>query len=412
VAEPERIVIVGASLAGGRAAETLRAEGFDGRIVMIGAEPERPYERPPLSKHVLRGDAADEKVFLRPTTYYGEQSIELRLGVRATRLDPRHRLIELDAGQTEPFDKLLIATGARVRRLPVPGADLPGVFYLRTLADARAIRAASEEASHVVVVGAGFIGAEVAASSKMRGLDVTVLEMLPVPLQRGLGDAVGQIYGEIHRERGVDLRLREGIAAFRGNGRLEQVVTASGATIDCDLAVVGVGVTPETEWLEGSGIDLDNGVVVDEYCRTSDSNVFAAGDVASWWHPILAERLRVEHYENAQNQGVAAAKAMIGKAEPYAPVPFFWSDQYDLTMQYVGHATGRDEVVFRGDVASRRFLAFYVRDGRLRAALGINRFRDVSAARRIIRDGIAVTPEKLADEQVDLRKLADSRAAS
>jgi 3-phenylpropionate/trans-cinnamate dioxygenase ferredoxin reductase subunit len=236
--------------------------------------------------------------------------------------------------------------------------------------------------------------------------------LLPVPLQRGLGDAVGQIYGEIHRERGVDLRLREGIAAFRGDGRLEQVITASGATIDCDLAVVGVGVAPETDWLEGSGIDLENGVVVDEYCRTSDSSVFAAGDVANWWHPTFGERLRVEHYENAQNQGVAAAKAMIGKAEPYAPVPFFWSDQYDLTMQYVGHATGRDEVIFRGDIASRKFLAFYVRDGRLRAALGINRFRDVSAARRIIRDGIAVTPEQLADEQVDLRKLAGSKAAS
>jgi 3-phenylpropionate/trans-cinnamate dioxygenase ferredoxin reductase subunit len=412
VAEPERIVIVGASLAGGRAAETLRAEGFDGRIVLVGAEPERPYERPPLSKDVLRGDASDEKVFLRPATYYDEQSIELRLGVHATRLDLRNRQIELATGGTEPFDKLLIATGARPLTLRVPGAHLPGIFYLRTLADARAIRTASKSASNVVVVGAGFIGAEVAASCKMRGLNVTVLEMLPVPLQRGLGDAVGQIYGEIHRERGVDLRLREGIAEFRGNGRLEQVVTASGVTIDCDLAVVGVGVAPETEWLAGSGIHLHNGVVVDEYCRASEPNVFAAGDVANWWHPTLGERLRVEHYENAQNQGVAAARAMLGKGEPYAPVPFFWSDQYDLTLQYVGHATGHDEVVFRGDIASRKFLAFYFREGRLRAALGINRFRDVSAARRLIRDGVAVTPEQLADEQVDLRKLAGPRAAS
>jgi 3-phenylpropionate/trans-cinnamate dioxygenase ferredoxin reductase subunit len=360
----------------------------------------------------LRGDASDEKVFLRPATYYDEQSIELRLGARATRLDALNRQVELDTGLPEAFDKILITTGARVRRLPVPGAELPGIYYLRTLADARAIRAASVRASHVVVVGAGFIGAEVAASCKMRGLNVTVLEMLPVPLQRGLGDAVGQIYGEIHRERGVDLRLREGIAEFRGNGRLEQVVTASGETIDCDLAVVGVGVAPETEWLDGSGIHLHNGVVVDEYCRASDPNVFAAGDVANWWHPILGERLRVEHYENAQNQGVAAARAMLGKGEPYAPVPFFWSDQYDLTLQYVGHAAGHDEVVFRGDVASRKFLAFYLRDGRLRAALGINRFRDVSAARRLIRDRVDVTPEQLADEQIDLRKLAGPRVAS
>ncbi len=406
MADRETIVVVGASLAGGRAAETLRADGFDGRIVLIGAETDRPYERPPLSKDVLRSDANDEKVFLRPATYYDEQVIELRLGVRATRLDLANRIVEVDSGPPERFDKLLIATGAKVRPLRVPGADLPGVFYLRTLGDARAIRAASEHARRILVVGAGFIGAEVAASSRMRGLDVTVLEMLPVPLQRGLGDAVGRIYGEIHRERGVDLRLGEGIAAFRGHGRLEQVITASGATIDCDVAVVGVGVQPEIDWLVGSGLTLDNGVVVDELARKNVPDVFAAGDVANWWHPTLGHRLRVEHYENAQNQGVAAAKSILGNAEPYAPVPFFWSDQYDLTLQYVGHATGEDEVVFRGDVATRKFLAFYLRHGRLVAALGINRFRDVSAARRLIRDGVPVTEEQLSDEQVDLRRLA------
>jgi 3-phenylpropionate/trans-cinnamate dioxygenase ferredoxin reductase subunit len=405
VATRERIVIVGASLAGGRAAETLRAEGFDGSIVLVGAETERPYERPPLSKNVLRDAAGEEKVFLRPAEYYDEQSIELRLGERATGLDLTNRSVELNQNCTEPFDKLLIATGAKVRPVRCPGSDLPGIFYLRTLADARAIRAASANASRVVVVGAGFIGAEVAASSRVRGLDVTVLEMLPVPLQRGLGDVVGSIYADIHRERGVDLRLSEGIAAFRGNGRLEQIVTASGATIDCDLAVVGVGVQPNVDWLAGSGLTLENGVVVDDLTRTNAPDVYAAGDVANWWHPGLNERLRVEHYENAQNQGVAAAKAMLGTGEPYAPVPFFWSDQYDLTLQYVGHASGNDEVIFRGDVAARKFLAFYLRDGKLRAALGINRHRDVSAARRLIRDNVAVSPEQLSDEQVDLRKL-------
>jgi 3-phenylpropionate/trans-cinnamate dioxygenase ferredoxin reductase subunit len=405
MAQRETVVIVGASVAGGRAAETLRADGFDGRIILVGAEPDRPYERPPLSKNVLRGEGDDDKVFLRPADFYDEQSIELQLGTRAAGLNPSQRLVELDDGTLLAYDKLLIATGAKVRPLRVPGAELAGIFYLRTLADARAIRAAAESAGRVLVVGAGFIGAEVAASCRMRGLDVTVLEMLPVPLQRGLGDDVGQIYAEIHRERGVDLRLSEGITEFLGHRRLEAVVTASGATIECDLAVVGVGVQPETDWLAGSGLALDNGVVVDELTRTSAPDVYAAGDVANWWHPTLEQRLRVEHYENAQNQGVAAAKAILGHPEPYAPVPFFWSDQYDLTLQYVGHATGRDEVIFRGDVATRKFLAFYRRDGRIVAALGINRFRDVSAARRLIRDRVVVSPEQLADERVDLRRL-------
>src|SRR5712692_7486000 len=236
-------------------------------------------------------------------------------------------------------------------------------------------------------------------------LDVNVLEVLPVPLQRVLGDEVGRVYADIHRDHGIDLRLNEGIAEFRGHDRVEQVVTSSGAGIDCDATVVGVGVQPDVTWLEGSGIRLENGVVVDEYAQSSVPDVFAAGDVANWWHPTLGERLRVEHFDNAQNQGVAAAKNMLGRGEPYAPVPFFWSDQYDLTLQYVGHASGQDETVLRGDVGSRKFLVFYLRDGRLRAALGINRHRDVSAARRIIRDGIEVTPRQLSDEQIDLRKL-------
>jgi 3-phenylpropionate/trans-cinnamate dioxygenase ferredoxin reductase subunit len=406
VAREDRIVIVGGSVAGGRAAETLRGEGFDGKIVLIGAESERPYERPPLSKNVLHAEGDDEKVYLRPLSFYGEQSIDLRLGIRATGLDLANRQVVVDRGRPEAFDKLLIATGARVRSLRVPGIDLPGVFYLRNLADALAIRRASEGARRVVVIGAGFIGAEVAATSRRRGLDVTVLEMLPVPLQRGLGDVVGAIYADIHRDHGVDLRLSEGIRSFQGDGRLERVVTASGSTIECDLAVVGVGVQPEIDWLIGSGVTLDNGVLVDELCRTNVPDVFAAGDVANWWHPTLGERLRVEHYENGQNQGVAAARSMLGIGEPYEPVPYFWSDQYDLTLQYVGHASGLDDVVFRGDISSRKFLAFYLRDGRLRAALGINRFRDVSAARRLIRDKASVTAEQLADEQVDLRKLA------
>jgi 3-phenylpropionate/trans-cinnamate dioxygenase ferredoxin reductase subunit len=406
VASSDQFVIAGASLAGGRAAEALRQEGFDGRIILVGAEPERPYERPPLSKDVLRGEAPSDKVYLRPPEYYAEQQIELRLNTRAERLLPAEKTILLAGGERLPYDKLLIATGASVRRLNIPGIDLPGIHYLRAIQEAAAIGAELRKAGRVVVVGAGFIGAEVAASARMVGCEVVVLEVLPVPLQRVLGDEVGRIYAEIHRERGVDLRLGEGIAAFRGAGRVEQVVTSSGVAIDCDVAVVGVGVQPEVGWLADSGLALENGVVVDEFAETSVPGIFAAGDVANWWHPVLGERLRVEHYENAQNQGIAAAKSMLGRREPYAPVPYFWSDQYDLTLQYVGHASGRDEVIFRGDVASRKFLAFYLREGKLRAALGINRLRDVRAAQRLIRDQVPVTPAQLIDEQVDLRQLA------
>src|SRR6185437_11031722 len=279
-----------------------------------------------------------------------------------------------------------------------------GVYYLRTLQDARTIRDATSSTCRVVVIGAGFIGAEVAASCRMKGADVTVLEVLPVPLQRVLGNRIGEVYARIHRDHGIDLRLGVGIAEFRGAGRLEEVVTSTGERIPCDVAVVGIGVQPAVGWLADSGIELQNGIVVDEFSATSLPDVFAAGDVANWWHPTLGERLRVEHWDNAQNQGVAAAKSMLGKGEPYAPVPYFWSDQYDLTLQYVGHASGQDEVIFRGELDPRRLLAFYLRDGRLRAAIGVNRLRDINAVRRLMRNNVAVTREQLADEQVDLRR--------
>ncbi len=401
----EAYVIVGASVAGGRAAETLRQEGFDGKVILIGAEPDRPYERPPLSKDVLQGAASEDKVFLRPPEFYDEQGIELRLGATATRLNPSDRQVTLDIGERVRYDKLLIATGADVRRLNVPGIRLPGVHYLRTIQDARAIRDATGRSCRVVVIGAGFIGAEVAASCRVKGADVTVLEVLPVPLQRVLGDRIGELYARIHRDRGVDLRLGVGISEFRGSGRVEEILTSTGERIPCDVAVVGVGVQPATGWLEGSGLALQNGIIVDEFAATNLPDVFAAGDVANWWHPILGERLRVEHWENAQNQGIAAAKSMLGKSEAYAPVPYFWSDQYDLTLQYVGHASGQDEVIFRGNPDPRQLLAFYLRDGQLRAAIGVNRLKDINAVRRLMRNRTPVTREQLADEQIDLRKL-------
>lgn len=409
MARKKTYAIVGANLCGGRAAETLRKEGFDGRLLLIGAEPERPYERPPLSKEYLRGEEERERIFLRPLEFYEDQQIELRLGVRARTVDLRERALELDGGERLGFDKLLIATGGRVRRLSVPGADLEGVYYLRTVADCERIASELEQGRRALVVGAGFIGAEVAASARVKGLEVTNLEAAEVPLGRALGLEMGRIYADIHREHGIDLRLGCRAERLEGSRRVERVVMADGEAVDCDFVVVGVGIDPETALVEGTDIEVGNGIIVDEYCQTNVAGVFAAGDVANFPNPILGERIRVEHWANAQNQGVAAGKAMLGSREPYAEVPWFWSDQYDLNMQYVGHASAWDEVVLRGDVAGRKFAAFYVKDGHLRATMAVNRPRDIAASRALIRAAVPVTAAQLRDEDLDLRRLASGK---
>lgn len=401
-------VVVGANLAGGRAAETLRAEGFDGRVILIGEEVDRPYERPPLSKEYLRGEWPREKVFLRAPEYYEQQNIELRLGRRARHLDVSQKVVELETGERVRYDKLLLATGTRPRPLDVPGAGLEGVVYLRTLHDADALGEALRRQPRVLVVGAGFIGAEVAASARALGCRVTMLEITPVPLQRALGEHMGAVYAAFHLDQGVDLRVSASIAELRGAVRLEEAVTAAGDVIPCDLAVVGVGVVPVVDFLAGTGIAVSNGIDVDELCRANVPDIFAAGDVANWWHPTWQERLRVEHFDNAQNQGVAAAKSMLGTGQPYAPVPFFWSDQYDLKLQYAGHAGHWDEIVVRGRTAERSFSAFYLRDGRIRACLAVNRPKDVMAARRLIQADANVDTHQLADEDVNLRQLIPS----
>jgi 3-phenylpropionate/trans-cinnamate dioxygenase ferredoxin reductase subunit len=403
--QKQTCIIVGANLCGGRAAETLRQEGFDGRVALIGAEPERPYERPPLSKEFLRHETERERVFLRPPEFYAEQEIELRLGVRASAVDLRERAVVLETGERLRFDKLLIATGGRVRRLAVPGAELEGVYYLRTIGDCERIASELAPGRRVVVIGAGFIGAEVAASARTTGLEVTVLEGGQVPLARALGPEMGRIYGDIHREHGIDLRLSTRIERLEGSGQVERVMTSDGEAMGCDFVVVGIGIDPETGLVEGTGIEVGNGIIVDEHCRTNVDGVFAAGDVANFPNPILGERLRLEHWANAQNQGVAAAKAMLGSEEPYADVPWFWSDQYDLNLQYVGYASSWDHIAIRGSVPERRFTAFYVKDGRLRAAMTLNRARDIRPSRELIRARVQVDAEKLQDEDVELRSL-------
>jgi NADPH-dependent 2,4-dienoyl-CoA reductase/sulfur reductase-like enzyme len=387
VATPRTIVIVGASLAGLRAAETLRHDGYDERVVLVGAEPHLPYDRPPLSKELLAGEWEPEQVALRKQPY-DDLELDLRLRRRATGLDVASRAVTLDGGETISFDGLVVATGSRPRTLPGTPA-LDGIFVLRTLDDCLAIRAALDSRPRVVVIGAGFIGSEVAATCRGRGLDVTVLEMLPTPMARAIGPTVGAACGRLHRDHGVDLRCGVTVAGFEGGDRVERVRTADGAAVDADLVVVGVGVVPETRWLEGSGLTLDDGVVCDATCLAAPG-VVAAGDVVRWPNPLFdGESMRVEHWTNATEQGVAAARRLLiddaSAADVFAPVPFVWSDQYDVKIQVVGAIRGDDEVaVVDGALDEHKFVAVFGRGGRLVGALGFSRPRVVMQYRRLI----------------------------
>ena len=378
--------MVGASLAGLRAAETLRRNGFEGELVLCGAEKHLPYDRPPLSKEVLQGRWDADKLPLRRQPWE-DLRLQLRLGLRATALDTGARSVSMQDGTRERYDALVIATGASARRLR-DQPELEGIHLLRTLDDALALRAAFERGPRVLVVGAGFIGAEVAASARARELEVTVIEPLPVPLARGLGERMGALCGDLHREHGVDLRCGVGVAGIEGDGRVERVVLSDGTRVAADVVVVGIGAAPETRWLEGSGLALDDGVVCDEYCAAGPPGVFAAGDVARWRNPLFDETMRVEHWSNAVEQGVYVAERLSGSAagaEPFAPVPFFWSDQYDVKIQFAGRMRGDDELrVVAGSLDSRKFTALYGRAGRLTGVLCFSRPRDLAKYRRLI----------------------------
>lgn len=406
MANNESHVIVGAGIAGNAAAETLRKQGFDGEVHLVGAEPYRPYDRPPLSKEFLSGAKAEEKLFFKTEDFYAEQSIDLHIGSEATTIDIAENTVYLNTGKSLRYDKLLLATGSRVRTLPIPGSDLEGVHYLRTIDDSRAIARSMNGASAVVIVGAGFIGSEVAAVCKTAGIEVTVLEIQPQPMAHILGDQMGAIYAKLHTNRGIDLRLQEGISEIRGNSRAEQVITDQGNAIDCDFVVIGVGITPDTALAESAGLDVDRGILTNEYCRTSHPDIYAAGDVANWFHPGLGHRLRVEHWDNALNQGAAAAKSMLGAPEPYSPTLYFWSDQYDLNIQYLGHAAQWDEVAVRGNPADEKFTAFYLKDGSVHGALIVNNFRDIRPTRTLIGQKTPVNAVSLSDESTNLKQLA------
>jgi 3-phenylpropionate/trans-cinnamate dioxygenase ferredoxin reductase subunit len=406
-----RVVIVGASLAGGRAAEQLRRGGWTGPITLIGDEPERPYDRPPLSKKLVRGQIEESKLFFRAAEWYDEHRIALVTGARAKGLATTAREVELEDGRRVAFDRLIIATGATARALTCEGASLPGVHLLRTLADARAIRDEVKTKRRVVVVGAGVIGAEVAASCRDEGLEVVMLEAAEKPLLRAFGPEVGAWYGEQHRAKGVELRCNTMVRELRGAGRVEEVVTTSGDRIACDFVIVGIGVTPETRWLEGSGVRIDRGVIVDAHCETNVPGIYAAGDVACGPARVLGgKHVIVESVDNAQTQGTCVVANMLGKPEEHDTVPFFWSDQYDLKMQSVGHVAEHDRLVVRGSMEARAFVAFHLRNGKLAYAIGVNRLKEIAGSKKLIAAGVEVSADALADESIALSTLLPAKA--
>jgi 3-phenylpropionate/trans-cinnamate dioxygenase ferredoxin reductase component len=404
------IAIVGASLAGSSAAATLREEGFDGRVLLIGSEPQLPYDRPPLSKNYLRGVVPFEKTLLRPPDFYRERAIEMRLGTTVTRVDPEKRTLELTGGERLEFDQLLIATGGRNRRFPIPGLDLPGVYDLRTVADADRIREAIKGGGRAVVVGMGFIGAEVAASLRQSGLEVVAIEPFKTPLYRALGEEIGRVVEGLHRDQGVEMILDDAVTAFEGAGRVERVVTRNGRRIECSLAVFGLGIEPATDLVAGTAVRVDNGILVDDQCRTNVPGIFAAGDVANHYHPVCGRQMRVEHWQNGVKQGAAAARSMLGRGQSYDEVHWFWSDQFDANIQYAGFHAAWDAIVVRGSLPERKFLAFYLADGRVESVVAINQGRDLRRTLPIIKARVAVDPQRLADPAVDLRTLAPASA--
>jgi 3-phenylpropionate/trans-cinnamate dioxygenase ferredoxin reductase subunit len=398
------LVVVGAGLAGAKAVEAARTAGYDGKVVLVGEEDAQPYERPPLSKQVFRGEKPAESARVHPDGFYDEQRIELRTGERVTELDLADRTVHV-GDEVLPYDRLVLATGARPRRLDVPGADLPGAFYLRTVEDSARLAEAVRGATRVAVIGGGWIGSEVAASARQLGADVVMVDPTPTPLHGVLGGEVGASFAQLHRDHGVALRMGVGVASLKGSSRVEGVVLEDGSTEAADVVVVGVGAVPNTELAQAAGLAVDNGVVVDERLQTAVPGVLATGDVASALHPHYGRHVRVEHWANALNQGAAAGRNAVAEPEVYDRLPYFYSDQYDLGLEYVGLAGKDDHVTFRGDREGLQFLAFYHRDGRVTAALTVNVWDVVDDLKAIITSGWQVDEKALADPDVPLPSL-------
>ena len=403
----ETFVIVGAGLAGARAAEQLRADGFDGRVVLVGEEPHRPYDRPPLTKEYLRGEKAADDTAVHPAAFYDENEIELRTATAVTALTLGDGAVTLATGERLAYDQLVLATGAAPRRLQIPGADLAGVQYLRTRDDADALRTRLSPGARVVVLGGGWIGAEVAAVARQRGAEVALVEPSPTLVFRALGAEIGGIFTELHADHGVELHLERSIDELVGaDGALRAARLSDGTLLDADLVVAGIGALPRTEIASAAGLAIDNGIVVDERLETSTPGVFAIGDVANAYHPAYGTHLRLEHWASALSQGPTAARNMLGAAVPYLEVPFFYSDQYDFSMEYRGFAPRVDEVVFRGDVSGRAFIAFFLHNGRVAAAMNANIFDVGEELEGLLNSRAVVDPAKLRDPDIDLTSLA------
>ncbi|PLX37680.1 MAG: pyridine nucleotide-disulfide oxidoreductase [Hyphomicrobiales bacterium] len=400
------VVIVGAGQAGFQCADSLRQEGYEGPITLIGEESHPPYQRPPLSKAYLLGDSDAERLKFRADDFYGQNGIDLKLSTGVAAFDRAAKTVALGDGSGLAYDHLVLATGARVRQIPVPGADLDGVFYLKTLADIDRIERRLADAEHVAVVGAGFIGLEFAAVASKLGKKATVFEAMDRVLARVAPPMLSEFYAGVHQAHGVDIRCGAGVAEFAGkDGRIEAVVLADGGEVRCDLVVVGIGVIPNVELAEAAGIHCDNGIVVDDHGRTSDPAVYSAGDCAAYEHPFADARIRLESVQNAADQARSVAAAIVGKQKPYDAVPWFWSDQFDLKLQMAGLSQGSDQQVLRGDMESQRFSIFHFRDGTFRAIDAVNKGADYIMARKLLAAGAGPTPDQAADPDFPLKSL-------
>lgn len=410
-------LIVGGGLAGAIAAQTLREEGFDGRITLLGDDSHRPYERPPLSKDYLQGKADRDSIFVHPETWFVDHAVDLCLGAAVTSLDPASRTVTTATGARLGYDKLLLATGSTPRRLSLPGSDLDGEHYLRTVEDSDRIKTGFARARRVAIIGAGWIGLETAAAARHAGLDVTLLESAAMPLLRALGPEAAPIFADLHRAHGVDLRCQVAVAELIGsNGSVTGVMLSDGSRIEADMVLVGVGITPNIELAAAAGLRVENGVIVDEHLRTSDPDIYAAGDVANAYSPRLGRHLRVEHWANARRQGANAAKAMLGQDAVDTRPSYFYSDQYDLGMEYTGDISpsGYDQVIFRRQADPRQVIVFWLHEQQVQAGMNINIWEVADDIERLVQSARPVNPDDLADPDVPLATLAQTadRAAS
>jgi len=405
----EQVVVVGAGHGAGQAVATLKQKKYSGRIVLIGDEAWLPYQRPPLSKKFLAGELPAERLYVKPEKFYDDPGIEVRLKTRVTAIDPDAHTLSASDGSTVNYSQLVLATGSRARLLSAPGSDLAGIHYLRGIDDVNAIRRELEQASQTVIVGAGYIGLEVAAVACQLGQEVTVLEMADRVMSRVVSPELSSFYAQEHRNAGVRLMLGEGLDGFDGeNGRVTSVTTSTGVRLPADLVIVGIGILPNTELAEAAGLAVDNGIVVDEHCRSSNPDIFAIGDCTSHPSRIYERRLRLESVQNALEQAKVAAINIGGGNERYDQVPWFWSDQFDIKLQIAGLSEGYDQTVLRGDPAERRFSCAYLKDGRLLALDAVNTPKDFMQAKALIARGVRPDPAKLADASVALNALVGS----